>query len=395
MKKAVSTWIWVVGSFIIAMLLLGIATNVIGNMAMENHKRNVEDEFYKMIGIINSLCDSNEGQSYEANLKFPDIVDKIYSSRSSEYVEKEITYGNYLCINYTRLECKKLDCLTKVYVIGKKENLLGIVDKLTGNRNYYNYSVRFTRVSSGVLITSEETKNISRNIAEKYFCNFNPLVKIGEDPVVILDKNFLLFLDTTPFINKDPNMVKILENVGDYFGKKIGIIWEDTCSWNSTVLSDGSILCPDEIIIDNDEIIKNLRSKGYDVETILHSRKLTLSTFNNYDQIWLIRPGWCEKVEKDTPRSIQPYCSKSIKWDNLEISEIKKYAQSRGKVVIFADYSNSMPNRVVNSLLSNLNTEFYIVDGISKSGSISLTSHDITKGISSYPIAAVARIECK
>jgi hypothetical protein len=155
MKKSISTWIWVIGSFVIAMLLLGIATNIIGNIAMENHKRKAMDEFYKMVGIINSLCDSNEGQSYEALFKFPDIVEKIYSSMSLDYKGDNITYGNYLCINYTKLECKKLDCLTKFYVVRKKEGLMSIVDKILGNRNYYEYKIRFERVEEGVLILSQ------------------------------------------------------------------------------------------------------------------------------------------------------------------------------------------------------------------------------------------------
>ncbi len=155
MKKSISTWIWVIGSFIVAMLLLGIATNIIGNVAMENHKRKAMDEFYKMVGIINSLCDSNEGQSYEAIFKFPDIVEKIYSSRSSTYRGDNITYGNHLCINYTRLECVKLDCLTKFYVVRKKEGLMSIVDRIFGNRNYYEYQIRFVRTSDGVDVTSE------------------------------------------------------------------------------------------------------------------------------------------------------------------------------------------------------------------------------------------------
>ncbi|MEM7816447.1 MAG: hypothetical protein QXZ20_00880, partial [Candidatus Aenigmatarchaeota archaeon] len=78
--KGIESWIWVIGGVVLAMILIGIALNIIYNINLQQDKNLADMEFSKIVSVINSLCGSNVGQGSEHKFKFPEIVEKIYAS---------------------------------------------------------------------------------------------------------------------------------------------------------------------------------------------------------------------------------------------------------------------------------------------------------------------------
>lgn len=391
--KAISTWIWVVGGVVIAIVLLGLVLNIISNLTMQQHEQAADAEFSKMISNVNALCDSNEGQSTFSTVRMPDIVNRIYATKGGEIQETERTYGNYLCMNISKPTCKKLDCLVEMYRLERKETVIGLVDRLLGKRGYNEYELTFIRTRDGVSILSKGMK------PREYLCNFSSLINYNKNPVLILEDNVLLVLDTTPLINgTDENFMKMLKNTGNYFGKRIGIIWEDSCVWNSTVTDDGSIYCPEQNNVNPDEnpIIRDLRDNGYNIDIIFHDRKISSATLSNYNQIWLIRPGWCEFSLGNASRITQQYCINASVWSYIEIRDIKDYTKNGGGVVIFADYSPNLPERVVNTLLEYLDINVILIEGyLDGEYTTEIINHEITQGITKYPLHGVGKVRCR
>lgn len=399
--KGIETWIWIVGGILLTMLLIGISVNIIYNVNLQQEKNIAELEFSKIVSTVNSLCDSNVGQEATHKLKFPEIVEKIYASYDKSFdTSKTITKGIYLCMNSTELKCTKLDCALQFPLIKRKESLISFIDRISGKKVYYEYDINFVREEEGVIgsITlsfNETTTTIKPETQSRVF-NFETLIEFHNNPILIRNNNLTVFLDITPWIEKNENLIKIMENICSAYGNKIGIIWEDSCVWRREILQDGSIWCPNQanVSVDENEIIRRLRSKGCKIEIILHDKKLFSSMLPNYDQIWLLRPGWCEVSTNEFSRSSMDFCINSIKWDNVEVREIAQYAKNGRNVVMFLDYSPNINLRVANAILSNFKFYAKIIDGKTSSGiATKIYESEITSGITNYPVSSAAIIK--
>ncbi|MCK4429624.1 MAG: BNR-4 repeat-containing protein, partial [Candidatus Aenigmarchaeota archaeon] len=220
-------------------------------------------------------------------------------------------------------------------------------------------------------------------------------------PVLILRNRIITLTDTTPMmdpVNTDPNFMKLLENIGNYFRGGILIIWEDSCIWNTTFTSQGSLYCSNQSSVKPEDnlIIKNLQSKGYDVDIAFHNKEINMTLLNEYNQVWLFRPGWCELSYDKFSRASQPYCSSSIRWSNNELECLKDYAGGSGRLVIFADYSPNLPKRVVNTLFDYLDFDFLLINGFEKGVyTTDIVDHELTKGINRYPVRAVGVVKLR
>ncbi|MEM5825779.1 MAG: hypothetical protein QXM64_00105 [Candidatus Aenigmatarchaeota archaeon] len=149
--KGIESWIWVIGGLVLAMILIGIALNVIYSISLQQDKNIADMEFSKIISVINSLCDSNVGQETTQSFRFPEIVEKIYASYDKLPPNLSETKGNNLCMNFTELKCIKLDCSIIFPLIKRKEGLLTFIDRISGKRVYYEYKINFIRIEEGVV----------------------------------------------------------------------------------------------------------------------------------------------------------------------------------------------------------------------------------------------------
>ncbi|MEM5870512.1 MAG: hypothetical protein QW758_00980 [Candidatus Aenigmatarchaeota archaeon] len=397
--KGIESWVWVIGGLVLAMILIGIALNVIYSISLQQDKNLADMEFSKIISVINSLCDSNVGQETTQSFRFPEIVEKIYASYDKLPPNLSETKGNNLCMNFTELKCIKLDCSIIFPLIKRKEGLLTFIDRISGKRVYYEYKINFIRIEEGVVAKEVSiSENQTTTIITPSIYDFETLIEFNNNPILIRKNNAIIFLDATPFVEKDENLIKILEKICENYGNNIAIFWEDTCIWNKKILEDGSIWCPaqNEVKIEDNKIIRRLREKGCRIEIILHDKKIISYMLKDYDQIWLLRPGWCEISFGDFPRSTMDFCVNSVPWDFIEIREIKKYVEEGGKVVIFLDYLPNMNSKIANALLSNLKFHAKFVEGNVGSGKATkIYDSDITREISSYNIfgAAIIRPE--
>lgn len=389
--KGIESWIWIIGGLILAMILIGIALNIIYSISLQQDKNLAEMEFSKIVGVVNSLCDSNVGQEATHNFRFPEIVEKIYASYDKNFRNDSYgTKGNNLCINFSELRCVKLDCALSLPLIKRKENLLTFVDRIIGKRVFYEYSINFVRREEGVFARSTLTHENQTTIEFPTIYDFETLIEFNYNPILIRKNNVIIFLDITPWIEKDKNIIKILENICNSYGKRIAIFWEDSCVWNKKNLDDGSIWCPpqNEVDINNNEIIMKLREKGCSIDAILHEKSIMSHELQSYDQVWLLRPGWCEPT-----RSTMDFCINSIPWNYIEIREIKNYIENGGKLVVFLDYSPNINLKIANAILSNLNFYAKIIDGNPGRGKATkIYESNITRGIDNYEIFGVAII---
>lgn len=153
--KGIESWIWIIGGLVLAMILIGVALNIIYSVSLQQDKNLAEMEFSKIVSVVNSLCDSNVGQEATHNFRFPEIVEKIYASYDKNFRNDSLeTRGNNLCINFTELRCVKLDCAISFPLIKRKESLLTFVDRISGKRVFYEYNINFVRKEEGVFAKS-------------------------------------------------------------------------------------------------------------------------------------------------------------------------------------------------------------------------------------------------
>ena len=396
MKKGIATWIWVIGGIVIAMILVGISLNIIRDIYTREDINQAEQEFYRIISVINSLCDSNVGEKTTLTFKFPEIVEKIYASYTSSYQNEETTRGNVICMNASELKCVKLDCYTEFPLIKRKESLSSLIDQILGKRSYYEKKISFSRVEEGVIARALESEgNVTIDNRTRVF-DLTILVEFNNNVIVGQKNNTIIFADITAWIKGEDNLIKMLENLCNRFGKNIGVIWEDSCVWNSTITADGSIWCPsqNEVNINENKVIQELRKKGCRIETILHEAQISLNLLKSYDQVWLLRPGWCEFGEgtDSASRASMNICSRSLKWNSLEIREMKRYIDNNGKIVIFLDYSPSLPSRVPNAIFSDLGINIKMINGMTGSGECKIYPNELTDGVQRYYVWSGALI---
>lgn len=194
------------------------------------------------------------------------------------------------------------------------------------------------------------------------------LISCDNNPLLIKYGSIIIFGDLTPLIKSNEEFFKLLNNIAKFFsGEKILIVWEDE---NSN---------PDKIDLN-----------GFDVKKIRHTN--AIEDFN-YDQIWLIRPGWCEL------RKNEFFCLNTKEWSSEEIDSIKDFVNKGGKLFILTDYGTTVKGMsdtdVINSILKSNNANFEQFSGYEcKSSKLKITRHEITEDISQFLVEAVARFDC-
>lgn len=123
--KSFSNVIWVVIGVLIGITLFLIFTRFFGGFKRTYSVKNFENSFENLVVEINNLCYTSVGNvRYVKLFLIPKSI--IYATNSSlENVELndvgKLKIGNLLCRKLDgKIFCKKLECLTKMKVIGNE-----------------------------------------------------------------------------------------------------------------------------------------------------------------------------------------------------------------------------------------------------------------------------------
>jgi hypothetical protein len=226
--------------------------------------------------------------------------------------------------------------------------------------------------------------------------SFKSLVICEGKSVVSLYNNLLVIGDTSPYIGDCNNPLectaypqeitapfeKLLLNAAKFFkgtNSNIIIIWEDQFADPSSSLRS--------------RLMASLSSEGFLVDNLKHGSPLDLSQIENYDQVWLIRPGICGNpnfVDLNGDR----ICN--YNWTISEFGALNSYLNGGGKIVLLSDV-NVIPLTVNNEILSlvDRNSTFIQSGFCNNVNANRILAGNITEGISDYPIFLSTGVEVK
>ena len=383
--KGISVWLWVIGGVIIGFVLFAIYFQYIGFVTANSAKQDAIATFQEMTGTINGLCDSFAGTSITKTYSYPASVSLIYSTNDEKLYEEKNnrTYGSNLCLKLPdERSCSQAKCEVEFDPIKNQTTISSILDTLSGKTIYQQYQLKITKTDCGVsaLLPDESPSNYCVSA-----CKMVSLMSCNDNTILALaNPNVLVFTDMFQINNccsGNDKIMQLLGNAANYFGgKKILIAWE--------------LDLYDPTDPSRAQMMNSLNDSGFSVTSLRHTSALTYDILQNYDQLWLFRPGWC------TPNI--EHCGGSIQWGDSEISAIKNFAANGGKIFLFTDTSGGEYafQTVVNKILSSLNTGT-AVDGSYACGSADqvvttsdIVHNEITYGISSFGLNVPTRIQC-
>ena len=269
--------------------------------------------------------------------------------------------------------------------LNKPANVKTYFDELESGRKY-RVKIRYNSSAPEISILLE--------------CDFLPqvfkiLIACEGKPVVSLFDNLLIIGDSNLFIGicgKPPHcepypdeflkpFERLLLNSANFFKSRnsnILVIWEDPYADPEN---------PSRV-----RLIDKMRSENFVVESLLHTSPLSLDQIENYDQIWLVRPGICDNpsfVDLDGDR----VCD--YKWSSHEFQVLDSYLKQGGKIILLTDVN--VPSTVNDEILSlvDKNSIFIKTGFCANKESDQILAHEITEGLSLYPIRFSTGIESK
>ena len=388
--KGVSYWFWIIGGVIGGLLIFTIAFQQLVGMKDTTIQQRTQEQFSQIKNIIDNLCWGSPGNKREYTISVSESVEGIYlaPSKYKEYETEELTdiilseeyaTGDYLCIKVKdkRLKCEELECDATMPFVGsvpEEFSLTALVNKLTGRGKFFDYPLEFERMGDYVDV---RIKHVCKPIP----ISFDQLIKCNNKDIVALRKNLLIVGDSTFFVECCDQLSEpfeaLLVNSAKYFGgSKMLIIWEDP-----------------QANPDADEktrLTNTIKENGFSVESFHHDSKISSETLNNYDQVWLIRPGICENP------AMQSYCD--YKWKESEFDAFETYL-TKGKVVLITDYPHLVPPRVGNKIIKLVDQNITLLQGCFCSCKGETTradeifTHEITAGIEDFFVKASAGVD--
>ena len=350
---------------------------------MEKHRQVSKESFNRLLNNINSWCDVNVGESTSHMATFSSMVNEIYASTEKEIITKDdITYGNYLCMNFSNeIECEKTKCPIEIVHLTHEENALNLVNRLLGRIDFEDHNLEILRTECDVSI-------LKPGMTTTCICDLEQLTPImtcedrGKNPVLLTKDNVVILTDITQWINSESSLLILLKNIANYLGgSKILIIWEDQ-------------------IIDPTFPEPMLTSEGFDVSILRHTSPIT--TLNDYDQIWLLNPGWCEHPIRKTTT----YCSDFVDWKPSEIELIKHASESGKGIFLITDsgvivgVEQNIKYTTFNRILRAVRVYFQQIPGCrcgcetTDYWSTDIRTHELTQGLNEFKVKAVAVLDC-
>ena len=381
-----NTYIWLIGGILATLTISILFLQIFSNMTVEKHRQDSIKSLDEIANKANTFCMMNVNQSSEISLTFSSLVSKIFAVFNGNITEKNNrTLGNQICMNISNeIYCsKKLNCQIEVDKFASKKTIPTLIDKILGKIAYRDYRLNFIKTKCGVSILLKGSKPICgcdlNDIEVPIYCEYN-----GKQPILLLKNNVILLADTYNWINVGNETETLLNNIADYFGgKRILLVFEE------------NITNPEEA--DRKNILDKLRLRGYNIDVRRHASKIT--NFEDYDQIWLITPGFCDEATRN--------CQKYKRWHRDEINEIIKFVKNGGSLLLITDSGmrkavyERVGLEVINKILRGVDFPFDQIQScvcacreeeIQKS---SIENHELTKNLSGFGVNAAGVFRCR
>ncbi len=379
-----NTFIWLIGGIIAALTISVLFLQVFSNMTMEQHRQDSIMSFNDVVNNVNKFCMMNVEQSSEFSLSFSSLVSDLFAFDGNIIEKNNRTLGNKICMNISNeIYCKKLDCQIELDKITTKKSISSLIDRILGKISYRDYHLNFIKTDCGVSVLLKGSEPVCEcnlsGVEVPIYCEYN-----GKQPVLSLKNNVVVLTDTYNWVNAGNETEILLNNIANYLpGKKIILVFEE------------NLTSPDEINRKN--ILDKLRLQGYNIDVREHNLKIR--NFRDYDQVWLITPGFCDEENRN--------CKNYERWHGDEINEIIEFVKEGGGLLLITDSGmrksvyERIGLKVINKILSGTGYPFEQIQSCvcgCMEGKILETvieKHKLTENLSGFNVSAVAVLKCR
>lgn len=370
-KGEVSLWIWIVGGLIIGASVIIFATTMATGFFKSYQENTMRERFLNLANRAESICSGGEGNLDYFEFPLSEVVRTVYPAKNrferppdkvSELIsDKEQGTGTFICISFFEKQepsCKEVSCPVVMDYIGTpslKEDLFSLLAKIRGEYPVYTYNLDIEKVEGKVWVTRQ---TVGPTVALDGLEGVEILGTCEGNPVLVsaADGKVLLFGDATLWVNGNTEFAKLLSDAYAFLGKgRLLVVYEDDYSNPAAAPKIKTTL-------------ESLTSDPF----IKHTGDISVMSqdFVNYDQLWIVRPGWCSAGFRMGDSGAG--CGETIPWSKSETDAISSFVSGGGHVFIITDYQGSgtgetrvdhMPTGTANDMLQSMDMPFVIGDG--------------------------------
>lgn len=407
-------------TFIIAIAVMvsvsALLFTFLSGVFAENKRSKALTAFNAIYSDAGTLCEAKEGESSFTRIKLPRTVESLYAADNKvppKFLEVKtekgrISFGHELCIKLKGEppRCEELECPIYINYLGREKTALSLADKILGKSGATEHGLDLKKSKCGIVITEESkpAPDLSACIISR--CDFEILAGCsGTNPIIAqVGSNMLAMGDSNPFYSCcNANSRRFLSNVADEFGgSDILVIYEDKCIVSKP--SRYNVTDCNPHLAKFDGLESSLGSLGFNLDFRRRQTTADLADLNQYDQIWLLRPGWCQSQSKKGKRTGEPYCQGVEDWSQADFDKLERYLQQGGKLLLTSDLAKykqlSYPQRVPNRILELTGKRVYFeTEGCccgcgGPTPKTQIAEGGLMKEVSDLKISAATRLTC-
>ncbi len=409
LKADASTWMWVIGGIMIAIVMMAVAATIAANIANSNEENRMVVQVKLLADRINGVCDSAVNAKDELEFTYTDMTKAVYpASEENELPPENVNIfisdgrraeGRQVCLQFRdkkSVRCRKLMCDTTLPYLGSQPASSGIADILagiTGEAKTYRHFLEIGKVGNSIVVTTATDEGAKKRCDIQGLAGIKVAATCDDSEALVFAKDgkAAFVTDALPWITGESNFMQLLENIAGYFGGgKILVVWD-----NGFVKKDRGSANPADIPAAKD-LLKRL---GADNER--HSQEITKDKLDKYGQLWLVRPGFCSDFRKGSSAA---GCEGTIEWGSKEISAISDFAKKGGRLLIITDAGprleeyEYMSPMVVNTILSGLKIPLVQLEEpscYSGKDRFKAGNHEAVKGVQPFTMKYSAKFDCR
>lgn len=159
--KGISVWIWLIASFIIAILMFTISFQFITYITASNEREISKENLDNLASNINGLCGNFVGDSVTKTVAFPEKVNLIYATNDVKIISNSArTYGTNLCMNFTgEIVCDNLNCNLEIETINNNLALQSLLNQFLGRYGTNSYTLTILKTDCGIAVLSQGSQS--------------------------------------------------------------------------------------------------------------------------------------------------------------------------------------------------------------------------------------------
>lgn len=373
MKSSAATWLWIIGGLMIGIAVIGFAVSIFGGMMRSYQENDVIEQVYQLGNRAESVCQGGFGNLDFMKIELPDFVRAVYPARSGHQkppdrvaqfiTDKEAGSGKYICLSFfgkPEPRCREISCSINMSYIGSpslKDDLFSVLSKISGDYPTYKFSLSIEKGMDVVYILRERRVEVKE-------CDLEGIPEVevwgtcapAEHPVLfIFNQNVTIFGDIHPWVEGPKGFAQTLSKVAEHFG-----------NGKTLVITEGKGVSFVNLSLDVKDVLASV-----DADEMNHSKTLTATDLEGFEQLWLVRPGWCDTCQRRG--KIDASCDGTEKWTEQEAEVIDEFVRNDGKLLIITDSSEiltsvpdeckgqtleTMPREAINKILAELGASF-------------------------------------